>query len=169
MSLVVDPIRIEQILVNLLTNAAKYTEPGGVIGLTAEVQGNDLAITVGDNGIGISARDAGSGVRPLRAGRPGHRSRPRRAGHRPLTVTPAGSNARRRAHGPERWTGARQPLHTPHSSLGSAGFPDVTTRFLSVAQAPSAAARSSKRSGCATTPGTRAASSAASRARTCRP
>jgi signal transduction histidine kinase len=54
-TLVVDPIRIEQILVNLLTNAAKYTEPGGVIELLAEVQGNDLAIMVGDNGIGISA------------------------------------------------------------------------------------------------------------------
>ena len=40
---------------NLLTNAAKYTEPGGVIEVLAEVQGNDLAITVGDNGIGISA------------------------------------------------------------------------------------------------------------------
>jgi signal transduction histidine kinase len=55
-TLVVDPIRIEQILVNLLTNAAKYTEPGGIIELLADVQGNELTIMVGDNGIGISAK-----------------------------------------------------------------------------------------------------------------
>jgi signal transduction histidine kinase len=54
LTIVVDPVRIEQILVNLLTNAAKYTEPGGVIELLGEVQGNDLTIVVGDNGIGIS-------------------------------------------------------------------------------------------------------------------
>jgi hypothetical protein len=40
---------------NLLNNAAKYTEPGGHIGLTVERQGSDVVVTVKDDGIGISA------------------------------------------------------------------------------------------------------------------
>jgi CheY-like chemotaxis protein len=52
-NLVVDAIRIEQILVNLLTNAAKYTEPGGHILLSAHSEGNELVIRVTDDGIGI--------------------------------------------------------------------------------------------------------------------
>jgi PAS domain S-box-containing protein len=48
-----DPVRLEQIVVNLLTNAAKYTESGGHIWLSAEQRGNDVAIRVRDTGIGI--------------------------------------------------------------------------------------------------------------------
>jgi signal transduction histidine kinase/ActR/RegA family two-component response regulator len=49
-----DPTRLGQILVNLLTNAAKYTEPGGRIGLTAERDGDELVVRVRDNGVGIA-------------------------------------------------------------------------------------------------------------------
>jgi CheY-like chemotaxis protein len=48
-----DPVRLEQIVVNLLTNAAKYTESGGRIWLTAEPCRSDVAIRVRDTGIGI--------------------------------------------------------------------------------------------------------------------
>jgi PAS domain S-box-containing protein len=48
-----DPTRIEQIVVNLLTNAAKYTESGGRIWLTARVEQPNVVISVRDNGIGI--------------------------------------------------------------------------------------------------------------------
>jgi signal transduction histidine kinase len=54
LSLVVDPTRIEQILVNLLTNAAKYTEPGGSIELACEVGDGEIALSVRDNGVGIA-------------------------------------------------------------------------------------------------------------------
>jgi PAS domain S-box-containing protein len=50
----VDPVRMDQILTNLLTNAAKYTEPGGKIWINAERLGNDCVLTVKDSGIGIS-------------------------------------------------------------------------------------------------------------------
>ncbi len=50
-----DPVRMEQVLVNLLSNAAKYTEPGGKIDLTAERQGNECVSRVKDTGIGIAA------------------------------------------------------------------------------------------------------------------
>ena len=50
-----DTIRLEQILVNVLTNAAKYTQPEGRIELTAAVVGSEVVIEVKDNGVGIAA------------------------------------------------------------------------------------------------------------------
>ena len=41
-------------LSNLLNNAAKYTDPGGKIWLTAEREGNRVAVRVRDTGIGIA-------------------------------------------------------------------------------------------------------------------
>jgi len=49
-----DPARLEQILVNLLTNAARYTDEGGHICLRAEQEGDHVRIEVQDNGIGLS-------------------------------------------------------------------------------------------------------------------
>ena len=48
-----DPTRIEQIAVNLLTNAAKYTESGGRIWLDARTEADQVVIRVRDDGIGI--------------------------------------------------------------------------------------------------------------------
>jgi PAS domain S-box-containing protein len=49
-----DPVRLAQVFSNLLNNAAKYTEEGGRIRLTAERQGGDLIVSVKDSGIGIT-------------------------------------------------------------------------------------------------------------------
>ena len=48
-----DPIRLTQIVANLLNNSAKYTKPGGHIWLTAEREGSEVLIRVRDTGIGI--------------------------------------------------------------------------------------------------------------------
>jgi two-component system CheB/CheR fusion protein len=48
-----DPVRVEQIISNLLNNAAKYTEPGGAIRVTLEVADGFARLRVDDNGIGI--------------------------------------------------------------------------------------------------------------------
>ncbi len=50
----VDEVRLSQVLANLLLNAAKYTDPGGRIGITAQVEANELAIAISDNGVGIT-------------------------------------------------------------------------------------------------------------------
>jgi signal transduction histidine kinase len=48
-----DAARLVQVIANLLHNAAKFTPKGGAITLTAEPQGDQLALRVKDNGIGI--------------------------------------------------------------------------------------------------------------------
>jgi signal transduction histidine kinase/ActR/RegA family two-component response regulator len=53
--LIADPVRMEQILVNLLNNAAKYTDPGGRIWLTAVQEGTEIVLRVRDTGVGIPA------------------------------------------------------------------------------------------------------------------
>jgi len=50
-----DPMRLEQVLTNLLVNAAKYTDPGGEIFVTAQREGSDVVIRVRDTGIGVDA------------------------------------------------------------------------------------------------------------------
>jgi two-component system CheB/CheR fusion protein len=49
-----DPVRLEQIVLNLLENAAKYTDPGGRISLSLELQDNEAVLSVRDNGIGLA-------------------------------------------------------------------------------------------------------------------
>jgi len=49
-----DPEKMQQIVLNLLTNAVKFTEPGGTIALSSEVSGNCIDIRVADTGPGIS-------------------------------------------------------------------------------------------------------------------
>lgn len=48
-----DAARIEQVLINLLNNAAKYTDAGGRIQLLVEIEGTEAIVRVIDNGIGI--------------------------------------------------------------------------------------------------------------------
>ncbi|HEY1044397.1 MAG TPA: ATP-binding protein [Telluria sp.] len=48
-----DPVRIVQVISNLLSNAAKYTDPGGTITVETRLDGDTCAISVRDNGIGL--------------------------------------------------------------------------------------------------------------------
>jgi CheY-like chemotaxis protein/anti-sigma regulatory factor (Ser/Thr protein kinase) len=49
-----DEGRLAQVIANLLTNAAKYTDPGGHITVEAHRQGNEIVLVVKDTGIGIT-------------------------------------------------------------------------------------------------------------------
>jgi signal transduction histidine kinase len=53
----IDPVRIRQVLENLLTNAMRYTPPGGTIRMQARVEGEQLVLTVSDTGAGIAPDD----------------------------------------------------------------------------------------------------------------
>jgi PAS domain S-box-containing protein len=49
----VDEVRLTQVVTNLLTNAARYTPPGGRIEVLGSREGNEIVLRVRDNGMGI--------------------------------------------------------------------------------------------------------------------
>jgi len=52
-----DPLRLAQVFANLLSNSAKFTPPGGHIGLAARVEGGRAIVRVSDDGMGIAPAD----------------------------------------------------------------------------------------------------------------
>ncbi len=52
-----DEERLEQVLLNLIHNAIKFTPPGGRIDVTAHADGDNMVFSVSDTGAGISAED----------------------------------------------------------------------------------------------------------------
>lgn len=54
-----DRARIEQVLINMVSNAVKYTRDGGSLRMTAGAKGTEVWCSVRDNGIGIPKEDVG--------------------------------------------------------------------------------------------------------------
>jgi two-component system phosphate regulon sensor histidine kinase PhoR len=52
-----DPLRMEQVMINLLHNAIKFTSPGGTITLSAQTRAGDVLFSIRDTGVGIPADD----------------------------------------------------------------------------------------------------------------
>ena len=63
---VADPQRLQQVLVNLLTNGCKYNRPGGQITVDAQEDGDCVRIDITDNGIGLTPQDAKELFQPFR-------------------------------------------------------------------------------------------------------
>jgi two-component system sensor histidine kinase VicK len=52
-----DKDQLEQVLLNVLSNAIKYTEPGGRIDIDLRLEGSQVNTTIKDNGVGIPEED----------------------------------------------------------------------------------------------------------------
>ena len=52
-----DPVRLRQVIGNLVTNALRFTPPGGTVRLEGRRDGTDVVIDVIDTGTGISPED----------------------------------------------------------------------------------------------------------------
>jgi signal transduction histidine kinase/DNA-binding response OmpR family regulator len=65
-NLVVDQTRFKQILLNLVSNAVKFSNPGGTVTVGSERVANDLQFYVRDEGIGIRPEDQGGLFRPFK-------------------------------------------------------------------------------------------------------
>ena len=90
-----DPVRLSQVLFNLLDNAVKYTPEGGRIELAARLAGEQIEIKVRDNGVGIPADLLPYVFDLFQQGERTPGPRTGRAGHRADPGAPAGGTARR--------------------------------------------------------------------------
>jgi len=52
-----DPVRLGQVFDNLISNAIKFTPPGGRVGLTISMVGDEAIVVVTDSGMGMTAED----------------------------------------------------------------------------------------------------------------
>ena len=64
--IVVDQTRLKQILINLVSNAVKFSHPAGCVQITLRREEHDLAFTVADQGIGIRPEELAHLFKPFR-------------------------------------------------------------------------------------------------------
>ena len=112
-----DAARLEQVVVNLLNNAAKYTDEGGHIWLTVQQEGDACVLRVRDTGVGIAPEllprifdlftQADTIIGPLA----------RRVGHRPGSGATARGNAPGNGRGLQCF-GARQRVRRASAGGG---------------------------------------------------
>ncbi len=118
-----DFARVAQILANLINNAAKYTDKGGRISLTAAREGAEVVFRVRDTGMGIPPDLLIHIFEPFTQIDAHAGSLARRTGHRPHAGPATGGNARRAGlwiqRGPE--PGQRIYVSSAGRRLGAAG------------------------------------------------
>ncbi len=69
-----DEIRLKQVLINLMSNAVKFTDPGESIRLDVGVHGQDVYFAVEDTGVGMTEDEIAKALKPfMQVGSPMHR------------------------------------------------------------------------------------------------
>jgi signal transduction histidine kinase len=69
-----DEVRLKQVIINLVSNAIKFTQPGGSVTLTVGVNGPDIFFEVADSGVGMSEDEIRKALQPfMQVGNPMHR------------------------------------------------------------------------------------------------
>ena len=116
-----DVTRLAQVFANLLNNAAKYTERGGHIWLTAERQGSEVRGERQGHRRRHPARHAAADLRHVHAGRSVAGAVAGRPGHRPDAGEAAGRDARRQRRGPQRGPRPGQRVRRPPAGGAVAG------------------------------------------------
>ena len=64
-AIVADPRRLKQILLNLLTNAIKFTKEGGQVIVSGTLVDGELRLRVGDNGVGMTKDEIAFAMQPF--------------------------------------------------------------------------------------------------------
>ncbi len=111
--LLADPLRLEQVLVNLVNNAAKYTDPGGSIRVEAAIEGGEVVVRVGDSGVGIAPELLPRIFDPFTQDERALRTLRGGAGNRADPGPVPGADARGERRGAERGTGSGQRVPRP--------------------------------------------------------
>ena len=68
-----DPIRLASVVENLVSNAIKYTHSGGMVAISACIEGEEILIRVKDNGSGIASEEQQKVFEPFYRGNQGRR------------------------------------------------------------------------------------------------
>ena len=118
-----DAARLEQVVVNLLTNAAKYTDEGGRIELSVQQDGLDAVLRVRDTGIGIAPDLLPHVFDLFTQGRTFAGPLARRPGHWPVPGAAAGGTAWRGRDSAQR---ARPRQRVFRALVGHAGLGRTT-------------------------------------------
>jgi len=63
--ILVDELKVKQIIINMLSNAVKFTPRGGHIRVAASVEEGDLVVRIADTGIGIAPEDIQKALDPF--------------------------------------------------------------------------------------------------------
>jgi signal transduction histidine kinase/CheY-like chemotaxis protein len=139
MTVEADAIRLSQVFANLMTNAAKYTEPGGQVAVRARRTQDLIEVTIEDNGNGISAHLLPTIFEPFVQA---NRTIDRAAGGlglglalvKSLTQLHGGTVT---AHSDGPGKGSRFVVTLPQVSHGVAAAEEDTTQRLAIADPPS--------------------------------
>ena len=159
--MIADKRALNQILINLLSNAIRFTERGGKIAVSASAEAGYITFVVEDNGVGINEEDLARVGEPYFQARRQLRPPPRR--HRSRTVHRQGAGApawRRTRHPQPRRCGhacsVRLPLDCERAEMAKARAlpaPIAVTNYFA-GQSPHKAAARATSSAAASAPDT---------------